>query len=216
MASDLTRIGEKARRDPATCFTSIYPYVKDVELLRASYQQVKRRKAPGVDGLTKQEYGRNLERNLEDLSERLGRMGYRPQPVLRRYIPKVGSPEKRPLGLPSFEDKIVQKALSRVLEQIYEADFLDCSYGYRAGRTQHQALAKLGQTIQGRKIHYVADCDIRGFFDHLNQEWLLKFLEVRIGDRRVWRLIWRILKSGVMEDGLVRASECNASQFSLP
>ena len=85
--------------------------------------------------------------------------------------------------------------------------FLDCSYGYRAGRTQHQALAKLGQTIQGRKIHYVADCDIRGFFDHLNQEWLLKFLEVRIGDRRVWRLIWRILKSGVMEDGLVRASE---------
>ena len=112
MASDLTRIGEKARRDPATCFTSIYPYVKDVELLRASYQQVKRRKAPGVDGLTKQEYGRNLERNLEDLSERLGRMGYRPQPVLRRYIPKVGSPEKRPLGLPSFEDKIVQKAHS--------------------------------------------------------------------------------------------------------
>lgn len=207
MASDLTRIGEKARKDPKTCFTSIYHYVKDVDLLRTCYQQMERRRAPGVDGLTKQEYGRNLESNLEDLSERLGRMGYRPKPVLRRYISKAGSKEERPLGLPSFEDKIVQKALTRVLEQIYEPDFLDCSYGYRPGRTQHQALAKLGQMIQGRKIHYVVDCDIRGFFDRLNQEWLMKFLEVRIGDKRVWRLIWRILKSGVMEDGLVRASE---------
>ena len=156
---------------------------------------------------SQQEYGRNLESNLEDLSERLGRMAYRPKPVLRRYIPKPGSRKKRPLGLPSFEDKIVQKALTRVLEQIYEADFLDCSYGYRPDRTQHQALAKLGQTIQRRKVSWVVDADVQGFFDHLNQEWLLKFLEQRIGDKRVWRLVWRILKSGVMEDGLERASE---------
>jgi len=207
MGRDLTRIGEKARSEPETCFTSIYHFVTDVEMLRNCYQQTPARKAPGVDGVTKQEYGRDLESNLEDLSERLGRMGYRPKPVLRRYIPKAGTDKKRALGLPSFEDKLVQKALSRVLEQIYEADFLDCSYGYRPRRTQHQALAKLGQTIQGRKVNYVVDADIKGFFDHLSQKWLLKFLEVRIGDPRVLRLIWRILKSGVMEDGLVRASE---------
>ncbi len=207
MARDLTRIGEKARAEPKTCLTSIYHFVKDVDLLRACYQQAEKGKAPGVDGVTKQEYGRNLESNLEDLSERLGRMAYRPKPVLRRYIPKPGSRKKRPLGLPSFEGKLVEKALSRVLEPIYEADFLDCSYGYRPDRTQPQALAKLGQTIQRRKVSWVVDADIQGFFDHLNQEWLLKFLEQRIGDRRVWRLIWRILKSGVMEDGLERASE---------
>jgi len=207
MARDLTRIGEKARKEPKTCFTSIYHFVKDVDLLRACYQQTEGKKAPGVDGVTKQEYGRNLEENLRDLSERLGRMGYRPKPVLRRYIPKAGSSKKRPLGLPCFEDKIVQKALTRVLEQIYEADFLECSYGYRSGRTQHQVLAKLGQTIQRKKVNYVVDADIKSFFDRLNQDWLLKFLQVRIGDKRILRLIWRILKSGVMEDGLVQSSE---------
>ena len=123
MARDLTRIGEKARVEPKTCFTSIYHLVKDRDLLRACYQQAEKGKAPGVDGVTKQEYGRNLESNLEDLSERLGRMAYRPKPVLRRYIRKPGSRKKRPLGLPSFEDKLVQKALTRVLEQIYEATF---------------------------------------------------------------------------------------------
>ena len=137
--------------------------MKEVDLLRACYQQAKKGKAPGVDGVTKQEYGQNLESSLKDLSERLGRMAYRPKP---------GSRKKRPLGLPSFEDKLVQKALTRVLEQIYEADFLDCSYGYRPRKTQHQALAKLGQTIQRRKVSWVVDADIEGFFDHLNQEWL--------------------------------------------
>ena len=165
MARDLTRIGEKARAEPKTCFTSIYHLVKEVDLLRACYQQAEKGKAPGVDGVTKQEYGRNLESNLEDLSERLGRMAYRPKPVLRRYIPKPGSRKKRPLGLPSFEDKLVLKALTRVLEQIYEADFLDCSYGYRPDRTQHQALAKLGQTIQRRKVSWVVDADVQGFLE---------------------------------------------------
>lgn len=212
MARDLTRIGEKARSDPKARFVSIYHFVTDVDELRACYHEMDGRKAPGVDGVTKQEYGQDLERNLERLSARLARMGYRPKPVLRRYIPKVGSNKKRPLGLPSFEDKIVQKALTRVLEQIYEADFLECNYGYRRERTQHQALAKLGQTIQRGKINHVADADIRGFFDHLNQEWLLKFLEHRIGDKRILRMIKRILKSGVMEDGLVRATEQGTPQ----
>lgn len=207
MARDLTRIGEKARKEPKTCFTSIYHFVKDVDLLRTCYQQTERRKAPGVDGVTKQEYGRNLERNLEELSERLGRMGYRPKPVLRRYIPKAGSKKKRPLGISSFEDKIVQKALTKVLEQIYEAIFLESSYGYRKGRTQHQALAKLGRTIQRRKVNWVVDADIRGFFDHLSQEWLMEFLGARVGDPRIKRLIWRFLKSGIMEDGVQQASE---------
>ena len=207
MARDLTRIGEKARKEPKTCFTSIYHFVTDVDLLRACYQQMEGKKAPGVDGVTKQEYGRKLEENLQDLSARLGRMGYRPKPVLRRYIPKAGSDKKRPLGLPCFEDKIVQKALTRVLEQIYEVDFLECSYGYRPGRSQHQVLAKLGQRIQRKPVSYVVDADVKSFFDRLNQDWLLKFLEVRISDKRILRLIWRILKSGVMEDGLVQSSE---------
>lgn len=165
MAKDLTRIGERARRDPKAVFTSIYHFVKDVDLLRDCYRQTGKKKAPGVDGVTKQEYGRNLEANLRDLSERLGRMGYRPKPVLRQYIPKPGTDKKRPLGLPCFEDKIVQKALARVLEQIYEADFLECSHGYRPGRTQHQALKKLGQTIQRRKVSWVVDADIKGFLE---------------------------------------------------
>ena len=207
MARDLTRIGERARKDPKACFTSIYHFVADVDLLRDCYRQAKGKKAPGIDGVTKKVYGQDLEANLQDLSERLARMGYRPKPVLRCYIPKPGSTKKRPLGLPCFEDKLVQMALAQVLGQIYEADFLDCSHGYRPKRTQHQALAKLGRTIQRKKISQVAEADIRGFFDHLNQEWLLKFLKLRIGDRRVLRLIWRILKSGVMEDGLCRASD---------
>lgn len=207
MARDLTRIGEKARKEPKTCFTSIYHYVKDAELLRSCYQKTEGRRAPGVDGVTKQAYGKELEANLQDLTERLARMGYRPKPALRRYIPKPGTKKKRPLGLPCFEDKLVGKGLATVLGEIYEADFLDCSYGYRLGRTQHQALKKLGRIIQQQKINYIVDADIRGFFDELNHQWLMKFLGVRVGDRRVLRLVWRFLRAGVMEDGLVRASE---------
>jgi group II intron reverse transcriptase/maturase len=212
MAKDLTRIGEKARKEPKTCFTSIYHFVTDQEHLRDCYKQTERKKAAGVDGVTKEKYGEDLESNLQDLSERLARMGYRPKPVLRRYIPKPGTTKKRPLGLPSFEDKLVQKAQAKVLEQIYEADFLDCSYGYRPGRTQHQALDKLGRIIQGQKINYVVDADIQGFFDQLNQEWLLKFLGVRVGDQRVLRLVRRILRSGIMEDGVEKASDQGTPQ----
>src|SRR2546425_3859982 len=207
MARDLTRIGEKARRSPRCQFTSIYHFVTDRDHLRACYEGIDPDKATGIDGITKAEYGKKLESNLEDLSARLGRLGYRPQPVRRVYIPKPGSNKKRPLGILCFEDKLVGLALTRVLEQIYEADFLESSYGYRPGRKQHQALDQLGQTIQQRRVSFIVEADIKGFFDHVNQMWLQKFLNHRIGDKRVLRLVTRMLKSGVMEDGLVRASD---------
>ena len=207
MARDLTRIGQLARKDGKTRFTSVYHYVTDVEHLRASYEEMGKDSAPGIDGVTQEGYGERLEENLRELAERLGRLGYRPQPVKRVYIPKPRSPKKRPLGMPCLEDKIVQMALTRVLEQVYEADFIEGSYGYRSGRTQHDALDELGRTIQQKKVSYVVEADIKGFFDHVNHEWLKKMLEVRIGDERVLRLVVRILKGGVMEDGLTKASE---------
>ncbi len=207
MGTDLTRIGERARRNQQEKFTSLYHHVTDLENLRASWKAIDRTAAPGVDGITKDEYGQDLEENLKGLQERLRQMSYKPKPVKRVYIPKAGSKKKRPLGMPCMEDKIVQNALVRVLEQIYEADFEGSSYGYRPGRTQHQALDELGRTIQQKKINWVVEADIKGFFDHVNQEWLMKMLEVRIGDARVLRLIERMLKGGVMEDGLVGASE---------
>lgn len=207
MARDLGRIRQRAREKKKERFTSIYHYVTDVDHLRASYKETESNKATGVDGVTKEEYGERLEENLKELAERLGRMGYRPKPVRRVYIPKAGSDKKRPLGIPSYEDKLVQMAVTRVLEQIYEEDFLESSFGYRPGRTQHDALDELGRTIQRKKVSYVVEADIRSFFDRVSHEWLKKMLEVRIGDKRVLRLIARMLKGGVMEEGLVTASE---------
>ena len=207
MARDLTQIREKAGKEAELCFTSIYHYVTDEDNLHASYRELEPGKAPGIDGVTKEGYRKDLGKNITDLAQRLARLGYRPAPVLRVYIPKPGSDKKRPLGIPCFEDKLVQRAVVRVLEQIYEADFLDSSYGYRPGRTCHHALDGLGRTIQRKKVSYVVESDIRGFFDHVNHDWLMKFLGLRIGDKRVLRLIWRMLKGGVMEDGLTHASE---------
>lgn len=212
MSTKLEWVGERARREPECRFMSIYHHVYDVEHLRRCYQEMKRGKAPGIDGVGKDDYGEELEDNLQELSQRLARMGYRPKPVKRVYIDKPGSRKKRPLGIPCFEDKLVQKALSRVLEQVYEADFLSSSYGYRPGRSQHEAIDQLGRTIQGCKVSYVAEADIRSYFDRVNHEWLLKFLSHRIGDPRVERLIRRFLKAGVMEDGLKRASDQGTPQ----
>lgn len=207
MTRDLGRIRQRARENRKERFTSIYHYVSDVDHLRASYKETEGNKANGIDGVSKEEYGQRLEENLKELAERLSRMGYRPKPVRRSYIPKPGSEKKRPLGIPSYEDKLVQMAMTRVLEQIYEEEFLDSSFGYRPGRTQHDALDELGRVIQQKKVNYVVEADIRGFFDHVNHEWLKRMLEVRIGDKRILRLIERMLKGGVMEDGLVTAGE---------
>ncbi len=215
MATDLTRISEKARREPRLVFTSLYHHISDEDNLRACYDTLKAKKAIGVDGVTKAKYGENLEENLRDLSARLKRMGYRPGPKRRSYIPKAGSAKGRPLGISNFEDKIVEAAVKRTLEPIYEAVFEDSSYGYRPGGSQHKCLDALGRTIQKQKVSRIVEADIKGFFDKVNWDWMVKFLRHRIGDERVIRLIIRMLKSGIMEDGLVRATKEGTPQGSI-
>jgi retron-type reverse transcriptase len=152
VATNLKWIGERARKEPDLVFTSLYHHIMDVDNLRACYDSLEAGKATGVDGVTKQQYGRDLESNLQSLSERLGRMGYRPGAKRRSYIPKAGSAKGRPLGISNFEDKIVEAAVKRTLEPIYESVFEDSSYGYRPGRSQHQCLDELGRTIQQKKF----------------------------------------------------------------
>jgi len=215
VATDLTWIGEKARKEPGLVFTSLYHHICDEDNLRACYDALEGRKATGVDGVTKEEYGRHLEENLRDLSERLKRMGYRPGPKRRSYIPKPGTEKGRPLGISNLEDKIVEEAVKRTLEPIYEAVFEDSSYGYRPGRSPHECLDVLGRTIQQKRVNHVVEADIKSFFDKVNHEWMIQFLGHRIGDERVIRLIVRMLKSGIMEDGLTRATEEGTPQGSI-
>jgi RNA-directed DNA polymerase len=205
----------KASANPDLVFTSLYHHLTDVDNLRECYHHLNGDKAVGVDTVTKSEYAETLEANLEDLSGRLRRMGYRPQPKRRTYIPKPGSEKGRPLGISSFEDKIVELATKRVLEPIFESMFEGCSYGYRPRKSPHHCLDALGKTIQQRRVNYIVEADIRGFFDHVNHEWLLKFLQQRIGDRRVLRLISRMLRAGIMEDGLIHPGEVGTPQGSI-
>ncbi len=215
MATNLTLIGEKAKREPKLVFTSLYHHVCDVDNLRACFHALKPKKAAGVDKVTKKEYGENLEENLSDLSARLKRMGYRPGLRRRSYVPKSGSEKGRPLGIGNFEDKIVELAMKRTLEPIYEADFEESSYGYRPRRNPHQCVDVLGRTIQQNWINYVVEADIRSFFDKVNHDWMIRFLEHRIGDRRVVRLIVRMLKSGILDEGLVKATTEGTPQGSI-
>jgi group II intron reverse transcriptase/maturase len=169
-------------------------------MLRTAYFALKREAAPGVDGETWRHYGQVLETNLQDLSARLKRGAYRAKPVRRVYIPKADG-RQRPLGVTALEDKIVQRATVEVLNAIYETDFLKFSYGFRPGRHQHQALDALYAGLLTRKVNWVLDLDIRGFFDAIDHGWLVKFVEHRIADRRVVRLIQKWLNAGVLEDG---------------
>jgi RNA-directed DNA polymerase len=215
MSTKLKWIGEKARKEPGQVFTSLYHHVYDVDNLRACYEAQPKGRAVGVEGVTKEKYGENLEENLQNLSDRLKRMGYRPQPKRRSYVPKPGSEKGRALGISCFEDKIVELVVKRVLEPIYEAVFLGSSYGYRPRRKQHDCLDVLGRTIQQKRVNYEAEADIRSFFDEVNHKRKVTFLEQRIGDPRVIRLIKRMLKGGVMEDGLVKATESGTPQGSI-
>ena len=211
--SALERVRQAARKERKQRFTALLHHIYDVERLRVAYLSVKRNAAAGVDGQTWQHYGENLEANLQDLSHRLKREAYRARPVRRVYIPKVGKPgELRPLGVPTLEDKIVQRATVEVLNAIYEQDFLGFSYGFRPGRSPHQALDALAVGIGTRKVNWVLDADIRRFYDTLNHGWLVKFIEHRVADRRVVRLIQKWLKAGVLEEGKRIQTEVGAVQ----
>ena len=211
MPSALERIGEVARRDKKVRFTTLMHHVYDLDTLRGAYFGLKRDAAPGVDGETWREYGEQLEEKIKDLSERLKRGAYRAKPVRRVLIPKPDG-GMRPLGVTTLEDKIVQRATVEVLNQIYEADFLGFSYGFRPGRGPHDALDALYVGIERKKVNWVLDLDIREFFTSIRHEWLVKFVEHRIADRRIVRLIQKWLRAGVLEDGKRTQSEVGTPQ----
>lgn len=198
-SSGLFRVREAAKWDSKLQFTNLLHHV-NVELLRQSYQSLKREAAAGVDGMTWREYGKELEERLPGLHERIQRESYRAQPSKRVWIPK-SEDEQRPIGIAALEDKIVQQALSMVLQQIYEEDFLGFSYGSRPGRSQHNALDAVYVAITQRKVSWVLDLDLRKFYDSLDHEWLMKFVGHRVGDPRILRLIRKFLRAGVSEDG---------------
>jgi hypothetical protein len=201
----LARIAERARREPQCQFTSL-AHLLDERFLAACYRRLGRDRASGVDGVTWREYGEHLEENLRDLVARMKAKRYKPLPAKRVYIPK-DEHSQRPLGLPALEDKIVQVGIALILEAIYEADFLDCSYGFRPGRGCHQALDAVDKTIMTQPINHLIDADIKGFFDNVSHPWLLKFLQVRIKDPSLLLLVRRFLKAGYLEAGRIVATE---------
>ena len=203
--SELDRVQEVALRDKKARFTALLHHVT-TDRLREAFLALKRKAAPGVDGVTWEQYAASLESNLQDLHGRLRRGAYRAKPSRRAYIPKSDG-RQRPLGVAALEDKVVQRAVTEVLNAIYEADFLGFSYGFRPRRKQHDALSALAVGIRMKTVRWVLDCDIRGFYDAISHEWMLRFLEHRIADRRVLRLITKWLKAGVMEDGELRATD---------
>lgn len=207
----LARVRQAARKDKKLRFTTLLHHIYDPAMLREAYFGLKRDAAPGVDGETWQSYGRDLEANLQDLSARLKRGAYRAKPARRAYIPKPDG-RQRPLGVTALEDKIVQRATTEVLNAVYEQDFLGFSYGFRPGRSQHNALDALYTGLLTRKVNWVLDADIRGFFDAIDREWLMKFVEHRVADRRVGRLIRKWLNAGVLEDGVRTCSETGTVQ----
>jgi RNA-directed DNA polymerase len=213
VSQGLDRVRHAARQRKKEKFTALLHHVT-VELLRDAYLALKRRAAPGVDGVTWQDYEANLEGNLRELHAKVHSGSYRALPVRRRFIPKPGG-KQRPLGIAALEDKIVQRALVAVLNAIYEEDFLGFSYGFRPGRSQHDALDALSVAICNTPVNWILDADIRGFFDSVSQEWLVRFLEHRIGDERVIRLVRKWLKAGVLEDGNWSVSEMGTPQGAV-
>lgn len=211
--SRLDRVRRVAQGDGKLRFTALLHHVT-VDLLRSSYRKLKKGAAPGVDGVTWREYGRDLEARLRDLHGRIHRGAYQARPSRRVWIPKADG-RQRPLGIAALEDKVVQHAVGTVLNHIWEEDFLGFSYGFRPGRSQHDALDALYVGITRRKVNWVLDLDIRAFFDRIEHSWMLKFVEHRIGDRRIVRLIQKWLKAGVMEQGRWIETEKGTPQGSV-
>lgn len=207
----LERVRAVAVRDRNARLKTLWHHVYRVDRLREAYLDLKRDAAPGIDKVTWSAYGENLEDNLRDLADRLNRGAYRAKPVRRVFIPKPDG-RQRPLGVMALEDKIVQRSTVQVLNAVYEVDFLGFSYGFRPGRSQHMALDALAVGIQTKKINWVLDADIRGFFDAIDHEWLMKFVEHRIADKRVLRHIKKWLNAGVLENGTWRPVEAGTPQ----
>ena len=200
METKLLRIAELAKSDPKMKFTSL-AHLLNVQSLIQCHHELPNNKATGVNGTTKEQYAESLEENIMDLTSRLKSKSYRPVPVRRMYIPKLNSNKKRPLGIPEHEDKIVQKGIAKVLNAIYENDFLDCSFGFRPNRNCHDALKILNFYVEKRLVSYVVDVDIKGFFDNVDHKWMMEFLKHRITDPSLLRIISRFLKGGYMEEG---------------
>lgn len=207
----LERVREAAKRDRRQKFTALLHHVYEVERLRAAYRGLNPKAVSGIDGETWKHYGERLEENLRGLSERLKRGAYRASPVKRAFIAKADG-RQRPLGVPVLEDKIVQRSVVEVLNGIYEAEFVGFSYGFRPGRRAHEALDALATGILTRKVNWVLDADIRSFFDTLDRKWLVEFLEHRVGDRRVIRLVKKWLAAGVLEQGEWKATQAGTVQ----
>lgn len=201
METKLERIAEVAKSEPKERFTSLIHLINKESLIQC-HDEMKAKKASGIDEVTKEIYDSNLMENIEDLVARMKRQAYKPQPARRVYIPKPGTTDKRPLGIPSYEDKLVQASLGKILSSIYEQDFLECSFGFRPNRSCHDALKILNKIVNKPNIHYVVDTDIKSFFDNVNHEWMMKFLEHRIEDKNLLRLISRFLKAGIIDSGI--------------
>lgn len=206
-------VREAARKDSTLKFTALLHHVSE-DCLREAFFNLKKTAAVGVDGVTWQEYERNVEENIVNLHGRIHRGAYRAKPSRRVWVPKPDG-RQRPLGIASLEDKIVQQAVLWVLQSIYEQDFLGFSYGFRPGRSQHDALDALSVAITSKRVNWILDADIEGFFDAIDPTWLIKFLESRIGDRRILRLIRKWLQAGILEEGERRETTVGAPQGSV-
>jgi len=209
----LQGVRERARKEKKERFTALLHHLT-VDLLRESFYALQRNAAPGVDGMRWREYKERLEDRLVDLHSRVHRGAYRAQPSRRVYIPKADG-RQRPLGIAALEDKIVQQAVVTILNQIYEVDFQGFSYGFRPGRSPHQALDALWVGLMRRKVNWVLDADIRGFFDNMNHEWTMKFIQHRVADRRILRLLQKWLTAGVSEEGQWSKTEVGTPQGAV-
>ena len=212
MSNEIIRIGNIASRNKQI---DTVMYALNKENLKQSAKKIAGNKAVGIDKVTKKEYMKNLDNNIEDLIARMKRMAYKPKAVRRVYIPKAGSDKKRPLGIPAFEDKIVQEQMSQILNVIYEPMFKNFSFGFRPNRSCHQAIAYLDKMIHREKVNYIVDLDIKGFFDNIDHEWLIKFIEYRIRDKVYIRYIKRFLKSGILEQGKLIKLELGTPQGGI-
>jgi retron-type reverse transcriptase len=213
VSQGLARVRKAAREHKEMKFTALLHHLT-VDLLRESFYSLKRKAAPGVDGVTWQEYETGVEDRLVDLHSRVHRGAYRAMPSRRVYIEKADG-RQRPLGVAAVEDKIVQQAVVTILNQIYEEDFLSFSYGFRPGRSQHDALDALSYALLKKKVNYILDADIRSFFDNLDKSWVVRFVEHRVADPRILRLIQKWLKAGVMEEGIWSEPKTGSPQGSV-